>query len=56
MLSRAVRINTRSGPVWCLQLASIERPTAAVIFIGRTVREAVACYQAHSRAMRGGVV
>lgn len=53
MLSRAIRINTRSGPVWCLQLASIDRAGAAVIFIGRTVREAVACYQAHSRAMRG---
>lgn len=53
MLSRAIRITTRSGPVWCLQLASIERTGAAVIFIGRTVREAVARYQAHSRAMRG---
>ena len=50
MLSRCRRIPTRHGPVWCLTLATAGN--AAVIFIGRTVREAVARYQAHSRAQR----
>ena len=50
MISRCRRIPTRHGPVWCLTLAG---STSPVIFIGRTVREAVARYQAHSRQQRG---
>lgn len=52
MIRRCRRIPTRHGPVWCLTLATAGN--AAVIFIGRTVREAVGSYQAHSRALRGG--
>ncbi|MBP9032552.1 MAG: hypothetical protein KBG29_01575 [Pseudomonadales bacterium] len=44
---RCTRINTRNGPVWRL-LAD------GVTFYGRSIREAVARYQAHSRALRGG--
>lgn len=52
MLTRCRRIPTRHGPVWCLTLAT--DTNVAVIFFGRTVREAVGNYQAHSRALRGG--
>lgn len=52
VIRRCRRIPTRHGPVWCLTLATAGN--AAVIFIGRTVREAVGSYQAHSRALRGG--
>ena len=41
------RTYTKRGPVWHL-LAD------GVVFYGRTISEAVARYQAHSRARRGG--
>ena len=50
MISRCRRIPTRRGPVWCLTLAGAG---AQVVIMGRTVREAVARYQAHSRQQRG---
>lgn len=44
---RCHRIDTKQGPVWRL-IAD------GVIYTGRSIRECVARYQAHSRAMRGG--
>ena len=44
---RCIRTNTRRGPVWRLV-------ADGVTYYGRSVSEAVARYQAHSRARRGG--
>ncbi len=42
---RCTRITTKTGPVWRLV-------ADGVTFYGRSIREAVASYQAHSRAQR----
>lgn len=44
---RCIRTTTRSGPVWRIV-------ADGVTYYGRTISEAVARYQAHSRARRGG--
>jgi len=44
---RCIRTSTRRGPVWRIV-------ADGVTYYGRTISEAVARYQAHSRAMRGG--
>lgn len=44
---RCTRINTGAGPIWRIV-------SDGVTFYGRSIREAVARYQAHSRARRGG--
>ena len=44
---RCIRINTGAGPIWRIVADGIT-------FYGRSISEAVARYQAHSRAQRGG--
>lgn len=44
---RCIRTSTRRGPVWRIV-------ADGVTYYGRTIREAVARYQASSRARRGG--
>lgn len=44
---RCIRINTGAGPIWRIVADGIT-------FYGRSISEAVARYQAHSRARRGG--
>jgi hypothetical protein len=44
---RCIRTTTRSGPVWRIV-------ADGVTYYGRSISEAVARYQAHSRARRGG--
>lgn len=45
---RCIRTTTRSGPIWRIV-------ADGVTYYGRSLSEAVARYQAHSRARRGGV-
>jgi hypothetical protein len=44
---RCIRTTTRSGPIWRIV-------ADGVAYYGRSISEAVARYQAHSRAQRGG--
>lgn len=44
---RCIRTTTRSGPIWRIV-------ADGVTYYGRSLSEAVARYQAHSRAVRGG--
>lgn len=44
---RRIRTTTRSGPIWRIV-------ADGVTYYGRSISEAVARYQAHSRARRGG--
>jgi hypothetical protein len=44
---RCIRTTTRSGPIWRIV-------ADGVTYYGRSISEAVARYQAHSRARRGG--
>lgn len=44
---RCIRTTTRSGPIWRIV-------ADGVTYYGRSFSEAVARYQAHSRARRGG--
>jgi hypothetical protein len=44
---RCIRTTTRSGPIWRIV-------ADGVTYYGRSISEAVARYQAHSRAQRGG--
>lgn len=44
---RCIRTTTRSGPIWRIV-------ADGVTYYGRSISEAVARYQAHGRARRGG--
>lgn len=44
---RCIRTTTRSAPIWRIV-------ADGVTYYGRSISEAVARYQAHSRARRGG--